>query len=407
MLFSGKEGTLEHDKKEGAHMIRITDKSLCCGCTACQAACPHDAIVMKPDVLGFTYPEVDMSACVDCGLCEKVCAFVKDCDASLPVDRSLTAEVQAARHKDGNVVAASQSGGVFTALSDAVLSEGGVIYGAAYKGLDEVSHIRAESAQERNLLRGSKYVQSDMGQIFRSVREDLVNGRKVLFSGTPCQVAGLKSYIPKRLHENLLLVDFICHGVPSPSVWKDYVEYMSRKGNIVRAIFRDKSVSGWKEHSDSFLYEDGKKRTGDTFRVLFYKNIILRHNCGNCPYNVTAHPADVTIGDFWGVAEVLPDMDSCAGTSMVICNTEKGKLLLSSAACELELETVSLTYDFMSRKNPNLVRPANIYKDRRRFEEEYSRKGFLHVARRWGDLGWRYKAWQLKTWLKRLVGCAK
>ena len=387
-------------------MIRITDKSLCCGCTACQAACPHDAIVMKPDVLGFTYPEVDMSACVDCGLCEKVCAFVKDCDASLPVDRSLTAEVQAARHKDGSVVAASQSGGVFTALSDAVLSEGGVIYGAAYKGLDEVSHIRAESAQERNLLRGSKYVQSDMGQIFQSVREDLVNGRKVLFSGTPCQVAGLKSYIPERLHENLLLVDFICHGVPSPSVWKDYVEYMSRKGNIVRAIFRDKSVSGWKEHFDSFLYEDGKKRTGDTFRVLFYKNIILRHNCGNCPYNVTAHPADVTIGDFWGIAEVLPDMDSCAGTSMVICNTEKGKLLMSRIR-ELELETVSLTYDFMSRKNPNLVRPANIYKDRMRFEEEYSRKGFLHVARRWGDLGWRYKAWQLKIWLKRLVGRVK
>ena len=387
-------------------MISITDKTRCCCCTACQAACPHDAIVMKPDVLGFTYPEVDMSACVDCGLCEKVCAFVKDCDASLPVDRSLTAEVQAARHKDGNVVAASQSGGVFTALSDAVLSEGGVIYGAAYKGLDEVSHIRAESAQERNLLRGSKYVQSDMGQIFRSVREDLVNGRKVLFSGTPCQVAGLKSYIPERLHENLLLVDFICHGVPSPSVWKDYVEYMSRKGNIVRAIFRDKSVSGWKVHADSFLYEDGKKRTGDTFRVLFYKNIILRHNCGNCPYNVTAHPADVTIGDFWGVAEVLPDMDSCAGTSMVICNTEKGKLLMSRIR-ELELETVSLTYDFMSRKNPNLVRPANIYKDRMRFEEEYSRKGFLHVARKWGDLGWRYKAWQLKTWLKRLVCRAK
>ena len=387
-------------------MISITDKTRCCGCTACQAACPHDAIVMKPDVLGFTYPEVDMSACVDCGLCEKVCAFVKDCDASLPVDRSLTAEVQAARHKDGNVVAASQSGGVFTALSDAVLSEGGVIYGAAYKGLDEVSHIRAESAQERNLLRGSKYVQSDMGQIFRSVREDLVNGRKVLFSGTPCQVAGLKSYIPERLHENLLLVDFICHGVPSPSVWKDYVEYMSRKGNIVRAIFRDKSVAGWKVHADSFLYEDGKKRTGDTFRVLFYKNIILRHNCGNCPYNVTAHPADVTIGDFWGVAEVLPVMDSGAGTSMVICNTEKGKLLMSRIR-ELELETVSLTYDFMSRKNPNLVRPANIYKDRRRFEEEYSRKGFLHVARKWGDLGWRYKAWQLKIWLKRLVCRAK
>ena len=387
-------------------MISITDKTRCCGCTACQAACPHDAIVMKPDVLGFTYPEVDMSACVDCGLCEKVCAFVKDCDASLPVDRSLTAEVQAARHKDGNVVAASQSGGVFTALSDAVLSEGGVIYGAAYKGLDEVSHIRAESAQERNLLRGSKYVQSDMGQIFRSVREDLVNGRKVLFSGTPCQVAGLKSYIPERLHENLLLVDFICHGVPSPSVWKDYVEYMSRKGNIVRAIFRDKSVAGWKVHADSFLYEDGKKRTGDTFRVLFYKNIILRHNCGNCPYNVTAHPADVTIGDFWGVAEVLPVMDSGAGTSMVICNTEKGKLLMSRIR-ELELETVSLTYDFMSRKNPNLVRPANIYKDRRRLEEEYSRKGFLHVARKWGDLGWRYKAWQLKIWLKRLVCRAK
>ena len=368
------------------------------------AVCPYDAISMRPDSLGFKYPSVDVGRCVDCGLCEKVCDFSRKDRQTVHPEEGVRAYV--ARHKDVSVLSASQSGGVFTAVSDIILQRGGVIYGAAFNSDYSVSHGRAATSEERDRFRGSKYVQSDMGQIFRSVREDLVNGRKVLFSGTPCQVAGLKSYIPERLHENLLLVDFICHGVPSPSVWKDYVEYMSRKGNIVRAIFRDKSVSGWKEHFDSFLYEDGKKRTGDTFRVLFYKNIILRHNCGNCPYNVTAHPADVTIGDFWGVAEVLPVMDSGAGTSMVICNTEKGKLLMSRIR-ELELETVSLTYDFMSRKNPNLVRPANIYKDRRRFEDEYSRKGFLHVARRWGDLGWRYKAWQLKTWLKRLVCRAK
>lgn len=407
MFGSGKKGIVEYGHEEGWKMIRIEDKSLCCGCTACQAVCPHDAVAIKPDALGFPYPEVDMELCVDCGLCERVCAFMPDCRRHEPADECLSVEAYAARHDADDVVDGSQSGGVFTALSDVVLSDGGVIYGAAYDGLTGVRHIRVSDAVGRNLLRGSKYVQSDMNRIFRQVMEDLRGGLKVMFTGTPCQVAGLRSYIPERLRENLVLVDFICHGVPSPKVWEDYVGYMSRKGRVVKAMFRDKSVAGWKNHSDSFIYEDGKKRTGDTFRVLFYKNIMLRHNCGRCPYDVTSHQSDVTIGDFWGVEEVLPEMDSKSGTSLVFCNTEKGRDLLADASKDLSLAPVALDYGFMSRRNPNLVRPSKVYKDRMRFEEEYARRGFPYVAKRWGDLGWRYRAWQFKVMLKRLAGLKK
>lgn len=380
-------------------MIHVTDPSKCCGCTACAAVCPHDAIVMKGDVLGFPYPHVDESRCIECGLCEKVCTFVPDSADHKPVSEDIKVEVNAVRHSDPDVVAASQSGGSFTALSDMVLKEGGVIYGAALDDGHTVRHIRVSSSDERAALRGSKYVQSDLDGIFRDVKADLKAGVKVLFAGTPCQVAGLKSYIPESLQENLVLVDFICHGVPSPAVWKDYVAYMSRRGKIVKACFRDKSEGGWKIHKESFVYENGKKRTGETYRILFYKNIMLRHSCAVCPYDAASHKADVTLADFWGVDEAAPSMDGDAGTSMVICNTAKGRELFDSAAESVQAQPAVLDYSFMSRRNPNLVHPAKIYKDRMVFEREYAAKGFLHVARRWSDLGLRYRLWQLKRFI--------
>lgn len=383
-------------------MIRITDPSLCCGCTACQAICPHDAISMSHDRLGFPYPDVDMDRCTDCGLCESVCAFCSDVKRHEPLSADLSLEVTAARHNDQEVLAGSQSGGAFTALSDLILEAGGVIYGAVTDKDCNVSHVRAESKEERDAMRGSKYVQSSLDGIFQMVRKDLTAGRKVMFTGTPCQVAGLRSYLPDNLRKELYLVDFICHGVPSPSVWKDYVRRMGRYGKIVKAEFRDKQAAGWKTHLESFTYEDGTRKTGESFRVLFYKNIMLRHSCATCPYDIISHKADVTLADFWGIDEAVPSMDGDSGVSMVICGSAKGQEMMDKASASLETVRVVLDYDFMSRRNHNLVRPTKFDKDRMNFEEEYARKGFAHVARKWGDLGLRYRLWKLKVYCRKI-----
>lgn len=385
-------------------MIRIKDMTRCCGCTACQAVCPHDAISMRQDALGFKYPEVAEDRCTDCGLCEKVCDFQKmisESEACNVPDAGI--DVLAARHSDAEVLKGSQSGGVFTALSDIVLSEGGVIYGAAIDQDFKVVHCRAESSKERDAFRGSKYVQSDMGDIFRDVRNDLKEGRTVMFTGTPCQVAGLSSFIPSSLRNKLILVDFVCHGVPSPRVWSDYVSYRQKKGTVLKADFRDKDA-GWKIHKESFVYEDGQKRFYETYKVLFYKNIMLRHSCGVCPYDISHRKADVTIADFWGIGEMLPEFDSAGGVSMVIPHTAEGKSLVNRCLASLDSLAVTLTKEFMSLRNPNLLRSSRIYHERMEFERLYPEKGFIYAAKRWGDLGWRYKAWQLKVFIRKIFG---
>ena len=380
-------------------MIKITDPSKCCGCTACAAICSHGAIEMHPDKLGFLYPVVDVAKCVDCGLCDKVCSFVPDTREGRSVPKTAKVDVFAVRHKESEILAQSQSGGAFSAMAEQVLKRRGLVYGAAFDESHMVRHIRIDALEGLPALRGSKYVQSDIMGIYGQILGDLRNGLEVLFTGTPCQVAGLKSYVPKTLQDGLLTMDFICHGVPSPAVWKDYLDYMSRQGKIVKANFRDKSVAGWKEHKETFIYSNGVKKVADSFRVLFYKNIMLRHSCSVCPYNVINHKSDVTIADFWGVDEIMPQMDGPEGTSMVICNTSKGQELIGRASDALNIVPAVLDYDFMSRRNPNLVRPARIDKDRMVFENEYDRKGFVRVARRWGDMGLRYKLWQIKRYI--------
>lgn len=380
-------------------MIKIVDPSKCCGCSACVNVCQHHAISMQPDKLGFLYPVVDQAKCVDCGLCDKVCSFVPDVEAVKRVPKNVKVEVLAARHKDSEILSQSQSGGAFSAMAEQVLNDGGFVYGAAFDESFMVRHIRVDSIEGLAVLRGSKYVQSDLRDIYGQIIGDLRNGFEVMFVGTPCQVAGLKSYIPKALQENLLTVDFICHGVPSPSVWKDYLDYMSRQGTIVKANFRDKSVAGWKEHKETFIYNNGKKNVADSFRVLFYKNIMLRHSCSVCPHNIMNHKSDVTIADFWGVDEIVPQMDGPEGTSMVICNTSEGQELIRKARSVMTTEPAVLDFDFMSRRNPNLVRPARIDKDRMAFENEFARGGFIRVARRWGNLGIRYRLWQIKKYI--------
>lgn len=234
-------------------MIKILDPSQCCGCTACASICAHDAITMKPDKLGFLYPVVDTAKCTGCGLCEKVCAFHENYDKSLNLPLP---DAYAARHKDMAEVETSRSGAAFIAISDYILENGGVVYGAGYTDHFRVVHKRATTKEQRNEFKGSKYVQSDLSGVFRQVKQDLRAGLTVLFSGTPCQTAGLHSYVGKKLRENLFLVDIVCHGVPSPFIWRDYISYLEKKhgSEICYVNFRDKDMFGWHAHKETFKF---------------------------------------------------------------------------------------------------------------------------------------------------------
>jgi len=237
-------------------MIKIDDPQKCCGCTACMSICNHAAITMEPDKLGFLYPKVDKTKCVECGLCEKVCQFNENYDRSNNFNQPIA---YAVRHKDIDEVMKSRSGAAFAAISDYVLDNGGVVYGAGYKDHFRVAHKRATTKQDRDEFRGSKYVQSDLTGVFGQIKEDLENGLTVLFSGTPCQTSGLNSFVGKKLRENLILIDIVCHGVPSPFIWRDYLKFIEKKHGdaIIVVNFRDKEKYGWADHHETFKFKMG------------------------------------------------------------------------------------------------------------------------------------------------------
>ena len=378
-------------------MIRIEHPEDCCGCTACASICPHNAISMKPDTLGFLYPEVDMEKCVDCGLCEKVCAFNNNYDTSLNLSQP---DVYAARHKDMQEIETSRSGAAFIALSDWVIEHGGIVYGAGYTDHFRVVHKRAVSKEERNEFKGSKYVQSDLTGVFRQVKADLKAGLLVMFSGTPCQTAGLNSYIGKKLRENLYLVDIVCHGVPGPFIWRDYLAYLERKhgDKICWVNFRDKQLYGWTAHHESFKFVNGGGKM--TFTYTFYKHIMFRHSCGVCPYTNTRRPSDITLADFWGWEKTDPTFNADdKGVSLVLINTEKGRKLFEAVKDNMNIIPVKLE-DCLQ---PNLQHPSIIHPKRMAFERDYARKGFEYVMKKYGDMGWRYRVRRILGKVKRIM----
>lgn len=379
-------------------MIRINNPADCCGCTACASICAHDAITMKPDALGFLYPEVDKDKCVDCGLCDKVCAFNDHYDTSLNLEKPL---VYGARHKDMNEVETSRSGAAFIAISDYILEQGGVVYGAGYTDHFRVVHKRATTKEERDEFKGSKYVQSDMTGVFRQVKKDLRDGLTVLFSGTPCQTSGLNSYVGKRLRENLFLVDIVCHGVPSPYMWRDYIAYLEKKQGspIVWVNFRDKQKYGWAAHHETFKFKTGGGKMSFTF--LFYKHIMFRKSCGNCHFANTKRPSDITIADFWGWEKTDKNFNADnKGCSLVLLNTEKGRKLFEAVHDRLNTMPVKLE-DCLQ---PNMMHPSEIHPKREQFENDYSRRGFKYVYFKYGEEGWRYRFGfaNLKVQLRRM-----
>lgn len=372
-------------------MIKNANTADCCGCTACASICPHNAITMKPDSLGFLYPVVDESKCVECGLCEKVCAFNDHYDCTLVLQQP---KAYAARHKNIDEVLKSQSGAAFVAISDYILELGGVVYGAGYKDHFRVAHKRATTKKERDEFRGSKYVQSDLTGVFCLVKKDLIDGSIVLFSGTPCQTAALNSYIGKNLRKNLVLVDIICHGVPAPYIWRDYLSYIERKvcNALCSVNFRDKKY-GWASHIESFKFKNGREERKEIYSTLFNKNIVLRQSCGNCHYSNLKRPSDITIADFWGGVASVPDffVDN-KGCSLMLVNTEKGQEILNAIQNKMDTKKVPLE----NCMQPNLQYPTILHPKRDMFEKDYEKFGFEKTLRKYGYLGWRQVLCELK-----------
>ena len=366
-------------------MIQITDKSQCCGCTACASICAHDAITMQPDALGFLYPVVDKDKCVDCGLCEKVCAFNDHYDTSLNLEKPLA---YAARHKDMKEVETSRSGAAFIAISDYVLEQGGVVYGAGYADHFRVVHKRAVTKEERDEFKGSKYVQSDLTGVFRQVKQDLKDGFTVLFSGTPCQTAGLNSYIGKKLRANLILVDIVCHGVPGPYIWRDYITYLEKKqgDKICWVNFRDKQEFGWKAHKETFKFVKGGGKM--SFTYLFYQHIMFRRSCETCHYANTNRPSDITIADFWGWEKTNPDINKDdKGVSLVLVNTEKGRELFEAVKNRMTVIPAKLE----NCMQHNLQYPTTLNPRRIEFEIDYQKHGFPYVLNKYQGIGiWKF-----------------
>ena len=375
-------------------MIEIKNPADCCGCTACASICAHDAITMKPDALGFLYPEVDKDKCVNCGLCEKVCAFNDHYDKSLNLEKPLA---YGARHKDMNEVETSRSGAAFIAISDYILEQGGVVYGAGYTDHFRVVHKRATTKEERDEFKGSKYVQSDMTGVFRQVKKDLRDGLTVLFSGTPCQTSGLNSYVGKRLRENLFLVDIVCHGVPSPYMWRDYIAYLEKKQGspIVWVNFRDKQKYGWAAHHETFKFKNGGGKM--SFTYLFYKHIMFRKSCGNCHFTNIKRPSDITIADFWGWENTDSAFNADnKGVSLVLLNTEKGRKLFD--AVQDRMNTIPAELDKCLQ--PNMQHPSEMHPLSDNFFSDYSQKGFKYVMWKYGE---NYPPTFLRKKSKRLL----
>lgn len=382
-------------------MIKLTDKKDCCGCAACVQRCPKHCISMKEDEEGFLYPFIDETVCINCGLCEKTCPIISHPE-KLP-----TMEVLAVKNRNEAERMASSSGGVFIALAKKVIEQGGVVFGAVFDENWEVKHTYSETLDGVKPMMGSKYVQSRIGESFCQAERFLKEGRKVLFTGSPCQITALHNYLHKD-YPNLLAVDFLCHGVPSPGVWRRYIDemftyatHMAAKKNtvfpssimsvpvITNIEFRNKTLNGWKKYC--FVVRGSAYSKVDTNAVLlseihqdnlfmkgFLADLYLRPSCYRCKCKNGVSHSDLTIGDFWGINRLMLDFDDDKGVGLVLLNTDKGKAVFDTL--DIEVRTSSL--EDARRFNSGFNEDVKISPQRNRFF-----KGFVRNRNMVGLIG--------------------
>lgn len=358
----------------------------CCGCGACLNICPRKAIAMKEDECGFIYPVITAERCIGCGQCKKVCAFQNAEVNNNPI------ECYAAISNNPEQSKKSASAGIFAAIAAKVIEEGGIVYGAAFDDSWRVHHTSAETLDQLYALQGSKYAHSDMERIYYEVKDQLLAGRDVLFSGTPCQIAGLQGYLDRN-YENLLTVDIVCHGVPSNRMFQDYLRILEEKhGGIVQAFtFRDKTI-GWGINGSAVI--SGKKvkiwQSNSSYQYYFGNSSIYRENCYKCKYACSHRPADITIGDFWGIEKQHPEfLNSCnwdenKGISLIIANTLKG---VDSINYYKEVKCIDIkksSFMKMSYANGQLSEPS-ISNDREQIIKLYINEGWAGLDKRFNQ----------------------
>lgn len=336
--------TLSEAKGIDINMKEITERNCCTGCGVCLNICPVDCIMMQNDEEGFVYPQINQMKCVDCGLCRKCCPNNQLIEER---KKNVVNEVKAyaCYSVDETMLEQSSSGGFFGECAKYVLDQDGIVYGAAWDKEFQVEHIKVENVHDLEKIQQSKYVQSTISDSYRKVKKDLVEGRKVLFSGTPCQIAGLKSYLSKD-YDNLICMDFVCHGIPSPGIWKRYLKEKTRGKEISRINFRAKRPY-WKAYKFEISYSDGVTENEyigeNVYMKAFLKNVILRPACFQCKYKGIVRESDITMADCWGIWNINSNLYNKKGVSLVIEQNEKGKKLRESVAQNLVCEEIEIS----------------------------------------------------------------
>lgn len=357
--------------------VTITDKKACFGCTACFAICPTKAIQMKPDEEGFFYPQVDMDKCIHCDKCIRACPMKNQCENNYPLT------IYAAKNRDLQIRMVSSSGGVFSALARYIEQEDGVIYGAAFDEEHNVVHTRATGNQWVRFCE-SKYVQSDLNISFQNVRADLESGKLVLFSGTPCQIDGLKAFLTQSrvALDNLLMVDIVCHGTPSPTIWREWLNWKMDGQAVGQIHFRDKKEVGWHKSTLTLESEGGsviskEPQNKGVFWKLFFNHFILKPACGVCPFANFQRIGDFTLGDYWGVEHHHPEMDDDRGTSLVMINSVKAEKVWEKIKDQFEF----IEIEKEACLQPNLQSPSQHNPQRDVFWMQFRKHGFQYASK--------------------------
>lgn len=374
-------------------------KDDCCGCKACASVCPQNAITFLPDEYGFEYPYIDTGKCIECGQCIKICDFKKSENDGVAMRKPL--EGYAARHVEKEVYATSTSGGVFTALAQWILERDGVVFGCVFD--DDLSpvHIEADNFEKVASMRGSKYVQSDVGSVYQKVKQRLNEGMMVLFTGTPCQVAGLYSYLGNEDNKRLLTVDIVCHGTPSTLVFSKYVDYLSDKYHKKVASFQFRSkIHGWEKPTIAVGFEDGSAKHWSIIRDLYYeafnRSLLQRPSCFQCKYAIGSRVGDITIGDFWGWQKANIQMSAKEGVNCCLLNTEKAKEVFP----KLHIDSNKVTVESIIQGNYHLRAKSMKRPEWKSVMDTIVHDGFAQYALRFRKT---HLITMTKTYIKRII----
>lgn len=384
--------------------LETKNTSKCCGCGACANACPKDCIYLITDKEGFVYPTVDASVCVNCNVCVTVCPF----ENREIVKTEDYPKAYGAHTKNKEYIMNSSSGGLFSEIAKLFILQGGVVCGVTIDTYHQVFHTVIDSVDDIPLLQGSKYVQSDLTRCYPRIEQNLAAGKKLLFTGTPCQVSAIKKLYSS---PNLYTLDVLCHGVPSQKLFDEYIKYLEKKhrGRLTEIAFRDKEKNGWSITQRYKIEKKGSVKTYYLDRHLseyfsgFLRNMTQRESCFACPYTTVERESDITLADFWGVDKVRPELFFADGTSLLFVNSKRGDTLLQGVISDIEIAEVEIKDAIY--QNVNFISPPERHPQRSTIYADLFFKGFKVVGKKviLPKNAYKYRIWALLQKL-HLVG---